>query len=187
MDFLELKERQDNPRKITSKKFEVLKESISKFPEMMALNPIVCDEEGYILAGTMRARALKELGYTNVSENWIKMATGLTDEQKKQFIIKDNVHSGQWDRLKFDEFKGLDIPELNLCLPESEEAPPAKLEIVPDFFENHTCFLIPISNTMDEQFIRDNFDLNDTIQTVDKKKVKSTVISVEVLRAKING
>lgn len=64
---------------------------------MMALRPIVVDENWMVLGGNMRLNALQDLGYTQLSENWVIKASDLTEEQKQQFIIKDNVGFGDWD------------------------------------------------------------------------------------------
>jgi len=45
----------------------------------------------------MRYRALKELGYKEIPDNWVKKASELTDEEKRRFIIEDNVGFGDWD------------------------------------------------------------------------------------------
>lgn len=76
---------------------------------MMELRPIVVDENGIILGGNMRFRALQEL-YDKAGEipdTWVKRADELTEDQKKEFIIKDNVAFGDWD---FDALKGWDEP-----------------------------------------------------------------------------
>ena len=64
---------------------------------MMPLRPIVIDENNIILGGNMRFKALKELGYSKVPESWIKRAEELTEAEKREFIIKDNVGFGEWD------------------------------------------------------------------------------------------
>ena len=84
----------ENPRVITQEKFEELKQSIIEAPWMIELRPLVVDEDGMLLGGNMRLRALKELGYTEVPH---QVAKGLSDEQKREFIIKDNISSGSWD------------------------------------------------------------------------------------------
>jgi hypothetical protein len=85
---------QDNPRIIKDDKFVQLVRSIKEFPEMLQLRPIVVDENMVILGGNMRFKALLEAGYTNVPI--VKIDT-LTEQQKKEFIIKDNVGFGEWD------------------------------------------------------------------------------------------
>ncbi len=84
----------DNPRLVNTAKFEKLKESIKNLPQMLELRPIVVDSNNIILGGNMRYKALVELGYKEV---YIIQAGNLTDEQKKEFIIKDNLNYGDWD------------------------------------------------------------------------------------------
>lgn len=93
----DLKLTEGNPRLIKDEKFKKLVKSISEFPEMMPLRPIIVDEHMVVLGGNMRLRALNELKYKTIPSTWIKVANGLTDEQKKEFIIKDNVGFGSWD------------------------------------------------------------------------------------------
>jgi len=64
---------------------------------MMELRPIVVDDSGIILGGNMRYKALKELGYKEVPDNWVKTADQLTEDEKKRFIIEDNIPFGEWD------------------------------------------------------------------------------------------
>ena len=97
MKTSELKPNKANPRTIKDDKFRKLVESIQDFPKMMALRPIVIDADGTILGGNMRYRALVELGYKEIPDGWVKRASDLTDEEKRRFIIEDNVPFGQWD------------------------------------------------------------------------------------------
>jgi hypothetical protein len=83
-----------NPRIIKNDKFKKLVKSIKEFPEMLKLRPIVVDEDFMVLGGNMRLKASKEAGLTEV---WIDIAEGLTEEQKKEFIVKDNVGFGEWE------------------------------------------------------------------------------------------
>jgi len=90
----ELLPNQENPRFIRDEKFNKLKKSIQDFPEMLNLREIVVDENMVILGGNMRLKALEELGITEAPTKIIK---GLTESQKREFIVKDNVGYGQWD------------------------------------------------------------------------------------------
>jgi len=90
----EIKSNDDNPRFINDSKFKKLVKSIKEFPEMLDLRPIVVDEDMIILGGNMRHKACIEAG---IKEIPITIAKGLTDNQKKEFIIKDNVGFGEWD------------------------------------------------------------------------------------------
>ena len=94
VNITEIKENKDNPRKISKSQLERLKLSLQKFPEMLSIREIVVDENMVILGGNMRYRALKELGEKTVP---VKIIKCLTEEQKKEFIIKDNNNYGEWD------------------------------------------------------------------------------------------
>jgi len=83
-----------NPRVIKDYKFEKLVRSIREFPKMLELRPIVVNEDNVILGGNMRYRACVEAGLEDV---YIVQAKDLTEEQQKEFIVKDNVSFGDWD------------------------------------------------------------------------------------------
>lgn len=83
-----------NPRVIKDYKFEKLVRSIREFPKMLELRPIVVNEDNVILGGNMRYRACVEAGLEDV---YIVKAKDLTEEQQKEFIVKDNVSFGDWD------------------------------------------------------------------------------------------
>ena len=88
-----------NPRVLRDDKFKKLKKSIEDFPKMMELRPIVVDDEGVILGGNMRYRALQDIYGKNgeIPDQWVKRAADLTDDEKRQFVIKDNAAFGEWD------------------------------------------------------------------------------------------
>jgi hypothetical protein len=90
----EVKNNPNNPRLIKDDKFKKLVKSIKAFPEMLEKRPIVVDEDMVVLGGNMRLRASQEAG---LKEVWIDIAEGWTEEQKSEFIIKDNVGFGDWD------------------------------------------------------------------------------------------
>lgn len=97
MKLSALKPNEDNPRKIDDKKLQKLINSLKEFPKMMELRPIIIDADSVILGGNMRYLALKELGYKNIPDEWVKRADTLTEEEKERFIIADNVGFGEWD------------------------------------------------------------------------------------------
>jgi len=84
----------NNPRLIKDDKFQKLVASIKEFPEMLQLRPIVVNDDMVVLGGNMRLKACKEAGLKKVP---IIKASELTEEQQKEFIIKDNVGFGEWD------------------------------------------------------------------------------------------
>ncbi len=122
-----VQQNEDNPRTITQEKLEKLIDSICFFPRMMEMRPMITDEDGTLLGGNMRDKGLIELserinngGLTEkqeeaikehpeifknlaagkIPETWVRKFANLTEKQKKEFIIKDNVSFGSWD---FDE------------------------------------------------------------------------------------
>lgn len=63
----------------------------------MPLRPIVVDEDFMVLGGNMRFEAMLHLGMKDIPDEWVVQVKGWTDEQKKEFIIKDNASYGEWD------------------------------------------------------------------------------------------
>ena len=121
MKLKDIKPNPNNPRVLRDDKFQKLKKSIQEFPKMLSLRPMVIDENNVVLGGNMRLRALQELGFTDIDETWVKRSSDLTEEEKKRFIIADNVAFGEWDwdTLANDwevvdlEAWGLDIPQFD--------------------------------------------------------------------------
>jgi len=115
----EVKSNPNNPRIIKDDKFQKLVKSIKEFPEMLNIRPIVVNADMVVLGGNMRLKACKEAGLKEVA---IIKAADLTEDQQKQFIIKDNVGFGEWDweglANQWDENElaewGLDIPAFNV-------------------------------------------------------------------------
>ena len=118
MNINEIKPNPSNPRIIKDDKFKKLVKSIQDFPQMLELRPIVIDENNIVLGGNMRLKACIEAGLKDVP---VKQAKELTEEQKKEFIVKDNVGYGEWDwddlANNWDEQLltewGLDIPNFD--------------------------------------------------------------------------
>jgi ParB-like chromosome segregation protein Spo0J len=121
MKLKDIKPNPNNPRVLRDDKFQKLKQSITEFPKMLSLRPMVIDENNVVLGGNMRLRALQELGFNDIDEAWVKRSSDLTEEEKKRFIIADNVAFGEWDwdALANDwevvdlEAWGLDIPQFD--------------------------------------------------------------------------
>jgi len=122
-----LKLNPDNPRRIGNKEMERLVKSLQEFPDMLSIREIVVDETMTVLGGNMRLLALKKSG---AKECTAKIVTGLTPEQKREFIIKDNSGFGEWD---FDLLSGWDdlpLVEWGVDLPEHFfETPDEKSEL----------------------------------------------------------
>ncbi len=108
-----IKNNPNNPRTINDDKLEKLKRSIKSFPEMMGKRPMICvtDVDGklYPLGGNMRLRAIKDLGMKEIPKSWVSMADEWTEEQRREFIIKDNASLGDWDLEDLQENWDLDL------------------------------------------------------------------------------
>ena len=144
MKLSDLKSNPNNPRIIKDDKFAKLVKSIQDFPEMMEKRPIVVvtDVDGklYPLGGNMRLKALQELKYKEIPENWIIKADEWNEEKRREFVIKDNVGFGEWDweelanawdSEKLEEW-GFDLPGFDIdaddlgedfSLPDGDKAP----------------------------------------------------------------
>jgi DNA modification methylase len=106
----------DNPRTITGKDMDRLVKSLTDFPEMLQLREIVVDENLTVLGGNMRLLALRKIG---AKEATAKIVKGLTAEQKREFVIKDNSGFGDWDMEALaNEWSDLPLAEWGVGLPE---------------------------------------------------------------------
>jgi len=109
----------DNPRVIKDEKFKKLCQSIKEDSCFMGLRPIIYDETGMILGGNMRYEACK---FLELKETPAINVNDLTEDQKKRFIIKDNISNGEWywDVLANEwnvsdlEEWGLDVPKIDI-------------------------------------------------------------------------
>jgi len=125
-----IKANSKNPRVIKDDKFKKLVKSIKEFPEMLEKRPLVCftdvDGKYVVLGGNMRLKAAQEVG---LKELPIVLADDWTQEQRDEFLIKDNVGFGEWDwdqlanewdAGKLDEW-GVDVPNFDGEVLEAEE------------------------------------------------------------------
>jgi DNA modification methylase len=111
----ELKSNPNNPRIIKDDKFIKLVNSIKEFPKMLEIRPIVVNADMIVLGGNMRLKACKEAGLKEVP---VIFAHDLTEDEQKQFIIKDNVGFGEWDwDMLANEWDAEDLVEWGLDVP----------------------------------------------------------------------
>ena len=121
MKLSKIKPNPDNPRVLRDGKFKKLVASLREFPEMMEKRPIVVDEGGIILGGNMRYRALQDIygKKGEIPDEWVTVAKGWTEEQKREFVVKDNSSFGEldwdalvneWDAQQLADW-GIDFPE----------------------------------------------------------------------------
>ena len=123
MDINELITNPHNPRSISDTQLEKLMKSIQEFPEMLNLRPVVIDENNVILGGNMRVLACRQLGITDIP---VVVAKGLSEDRKKEFIIKDNLGFGEWDwDILANEWDIVTLDEWGLDLPLDTDEPVA--------------------------------------------------------------
>lgn len=112
----EIKNNPNNPRILKDDKFKKLVKSIQEFPKMLEIRPIVVNSDMIVLGGNMRLKACKEAG---LKEVFIVKADDLTEEEQKQFIIKDNVGFGEWDwEMLANEWDAEELESWGLDLPD---------------------------------------------------------------------
>lgn len=157
-----VKSNPNNPRVIKDSNFEKLVRSIKEFPKMLKIRPIVVNDDMIVLGGNMRLKACKEAGLKEVP---IIKASDLTEDEQRQFIIKDNVSGGEWDwemltsdwdTEKLDEW-GLDIPiimeepSMDELIGE-EQNKPATMKITFDSIEQLQKAEIDIQELIDRKY-----------------------------------
>jgi len=114
MDIVDLNVNDTNPRNIDDVKFAKLVNSVRNFPQMLEIRPIVIDENNVILGGNMRFKACVEAGLKKVP---ILKVEDFTEEQKQEFIMKDNIAFGKWDwELVSEQFDAYKLDEWALDL-----------------------------------------------------------------------
>ena len=105
----------DNPRWIRSKDFDYLVESIRNFPEMLKIRPIVCNLDHVVLGGNQRLQVVRELGWKFVDVEVVD----LTEDQQKEFLIKDNNSSGDWNMdMIANQFDLVQLEDWGMKLPD---------------------------------------------------------------------
>jgi hypothetical protein len=119
----EVKANPKNPRVIKDDKFKKLVKSIQEFPDMLNKRPLVvftdADGKYVVLGGNMRLKACNELGMKEIP---ITVADEWTEEQKNEFLIKDNVGFGEWDWDDLaNEWDKDDLEEWGVDLPINEK------------------------------------------------------------------
>jgi hypothetical protein len=83
----------NNPRIIKDEKFAKLVQSLTDFPEMATVRPIVCNTDMVILGGNMRFKAMQAAGWKEVPVQIVDWP----EDKQAEFVIKDNVSGGEWD------------------------------------------------------------------------------------------
>lgn len=168
-DFVE---NPDNPREISEEDFQRLVEKIQRVPSGLTAMRIayVTDHPAgkfVVLSGNTRLRVLKKLHGENgcVPAEWFQNITGLTSEQRREFIVVANKSDGKWDldrllnqygRDELDEFGLADLisesKEVGEASGETESEPEEKVTTekrVKDFVRAYWLISAPIDRSGD--------------------------------------
>lgn len=126
-----LKGNPKNPRVLRDEKFAKLKKSIKDFPDMLNYRTIVAVTDGdkyMVLGGNMRLRALQDLGIKTAP---VMLADHWTEEQRREFIIKDNVGFGEWNWSALaNEWDDGELADWGLDVPGGDSGEEDKIETV---------------------------------------------------------
>ena len=119
MKLSKLKYNPENPRRISPEQLDKLVKSIESLPKMMELRPIVYDPNTmYVLGGNQRLAALRKMGKTEIPDTWVKSTDEMTEKEKREFVLRDNVQAGEWDYSVLDEnFADFDLDDIGIELP----------------------------------------------------------------------
>lgn len=158
-----IKPNPDNPRVIKDEKYINLRESIKNFPQGLRYLPLVVDKNNMIIIGNQRLAVLRELGYTELDDNWVIKADDLNEAQLRELLIRSNTHAGAWDydmlanQYDMDELElwGVEIPYLGSQNPDylnSTDEWVGMPEFTPK--EGHCAIVVNFENEKD----RDEFD-----------------------------
>ena len=117
----EIRPYDNNPRIID----DAVDDVVESIRQCSYIAPIIVDEDGVILAGHTRYKALQKLGYKECD---VVEVTGLTEEQKKKYRLYDNktAEFASWDQKKLSvelsdvDFCGYDFGQLETALPDEE-------------------------------------------------------------------
>jgi len=150
--FNKLKLNPHNPRTIGKGQFQRLKTSLQEFPKMLELRPIVYDKDFVVLGGNMRLRALQELvgqGF-EIKDSYFKSANDLTEEEKRRFIIKDNVSDGSWDdELLANEWADLPLKDWGVDFVPPEPETEGDILFTEELLEEHNIIVLYFDNEVD--------------------------------------
>lgn len=148
----EIKPNPNNPRVIKDDKFKKLVKSIQEFPQMLNIRPIVVNDDMIVLGGNMRLKACKEAA---IKEIPIIKASELTEEQQREFIIKDNIGFGEWDwEMIANEWDAEQLTDWGMDIPEFVNE-----EVITEVEEDD--FNIPEGDIKTDIVIGDLFEIGD--------------------------
>lgn len=88
-----LRENPENPRQISPGALSALARSIEAEPDMLRGRPVVALPDGRIVAGNMRYRAVKKIGWETIPGIVVEMS----EERARLWMLRDNNEYGEWE------------------------------------------------------------------------------------------
>jgi hypothetical protein len=133
-----LREHPDNPRTIKPAKLEQLKATLTQSRDLLEARPLIALPDGTVIAGNMRLRAARELGWDRIPV----ITFDLDEATARQWMLLDNNPFGDWDEsvaamvagldAELRGFTGFDTAELDRLIsqaqqqrPDADDVPPA--------------------------------------------------------------
>ena len=176
----ELKTGFGNPRKITKKKKDELKQSLEQFGDF---GLFLIDEKMNIIAGNQRLSVIMEMNPEQ--ELLCKQLIGYTRSELKAINIKDNTHSGEWDLdMLADWTADLQI-DLGLDLKTEEEDERKIGDMEPVRFERYNYVVIACDNEIDYNELTRNLGIEGKKIAVAKRKMKARAIWYHDIKSQI--
>lgn len=114
----------DNPRTLSAGDFQRLKQQIQQLGQY---KPLIITEDGTVLGGNMRLRAMRELGMEKI---WVSVVDASTDAKKLEYALSDNDRAGTYDDQALAELLESMDEELDLSVYKVDLGSPADLEEV---------------------------------------------------------
>ena len=174
----QVKNNPNNPRVIKNDDFRKLVKSIKEAPWMLQLRSIIVNDDNVVLGGNQRLRACKEAG---LKEVYIIKASSLTEEQQREFIVKDNLSSGEWDwDALANEFEIEDLENWGLNLPlgydeikDTKDIPDTgEIEFSEELFLEHNYIVLYFDNALDWEVAQEKYNIKKVKTPVTEKSQK---------------
>ncbi len=164
-----------NPRKITRRKLDELKNNIQGFEKMMRINGLVIDENNTIQAGNHRYKALLELGYTEIPKEWVRKFEDFTEDEWADYVVLDNQHFASWDdEILLENYEFAKLKEFGLDVQPKKEVVEPEMEFSEELMLEHNYVVLYFDNPMDWQVAIDKLGLKEVksaIKTIKSQKV----------------
>lgn len=195
-DLTTIKPNPKNPRKPVPGTVEKLAESIKANPLFFEARPILLSNrtgELVMIAGERRSEAAKLLKMKDVPTILIE---GLTEAQEDEILIRDNTHSGVWDRSKLDSWNRKTLAEWGVQKEDFKESVGGKFKdefskynnnncdfpIVPVCDEDAEMFIIISRSQIDSNWLRERLKMNKMKSYKTDEVFKVNVVSIEDLK-----